>query len=225
MSFPLLQAISLLQNPPTAAFTPIGTLTPTTATGTTSSLSINVPSGVVNGDVLICIVGFSGGATAYSAPASTGWTAIGSAFTSSTFSECAFWRVASSEPASYTFSVSTGAPTNCAGAMIALTNTASSGQPESSSSANDATASTTHSSPSATPLAATDALVAAFAVNVAGTFSGLTAGWTLAQQVASSGEGVMLAFIAPNSTSAQQASVTVNFSSRSYNAIAVIKHA
>lgn len=66
-----------------------------------SSISVTKPAGTTNGDLLIAIVG----GTQSSTPA--GWTSIGSAASgSSSLGTCyAYYKIASSEPSSYTFTL------------------------------------------------------------------------------------------------------------------------
>lgn len=91
--------------------------TPTNATnGAGSSQSVNVPAGVVNGDLLLChINGYKSGGTGVSVPNTpAGWNLILGESTGGDKSAGgggagnaalgAYYRVAASEPASYTFS-------------------------------------------------------------------------------------------------------------------------
>ena len=80
------------------------TLTATTAqlNSAGTSLAINVPSGISNGDVMITVLELNAAVT-ITQPG--GWTNVGSGFpvTNGTNVLDAWYRVASSEPASYTW--------------------------------------------------------------------------------------------------------------------------
>lgn len=88
------------------------------ATGSSaSSLTVNVPAGVQNNDILLAQV-MLGSSQAVTTPA--GWTLLAGPladYTTSSVNAYVFWRVASSEPASYTFSFSGSA--NSVGCMLA----------------------------------------------------------------------------------------------------------
>lgn len=91
------------------------------ATFAGSPVVINVPAGVVNGDLLIMTVSdYSSGAVAQTTTPS-GWTFIRyAAASNNSLSQTTFWRIASSEPASY--SVATGgSPLSTFGAIAAYT--------------------------------------------------------------------------------------------------------
>jgi hypothetical protein len=80
-------------------FAPISIRAMTTATSFGTTTTINLPAGTVNGDVLVMFISRnSTSATTATAPA--GWSTIFN--TSATNGASIFWKVASSEPASYT---------------------------------------------------------------------------------------------------------------------------
>lgn len=100
-----------------------------------TTLACNVPPGTANNDVMVAFTGSSIG-TAF--VPSAGWTVIGTTGTAGTDVDCkAYFRVASSEPASYTFTgnavdnqviqiatfrgVDTAAPMNVAGQSTTVT--------------------------------------------------------------------------------------------------------
>jgi hypothetical protein len=74
-----------------------------TAAGTT--LTVNVPAGIANGDLLIWHM-IANNATVASTPA--GWNVVKTG-TTTTHNQSIFWRVAASEPASYTHAALTSA--------------------------------------------------------------------------------------------------------------------
>ena len=86
----------------------------TTAVQNTASttITINVPSGVANGDVLVLMVLSNGGGT-WTTP--SGWTVL----VASSQNRAIYYRVASSEPTSYT--VTTGSSVTLSACMVACT--------------------------------------------------------------------------------------------------------
>lgn len=77
-----------------------------TGTGTATSIAVNVPAGTVDGDVMVAVVFTTGGTGAeISAPA--GWTTVNNTEVGTVLAVATFYRVASSEPASYTFTFDT----------------------------------------------------------------------------------------------------------------------
>ena len=89
-------------------------------TVTSLSLTINKPTAVVTGDVMIVNIATQGNNVA---PTLSGWTSISSSALSSTSRNGAvLYKVATStEPASYTFALGTSA-TNASGAIVAFYN-------------------------------------------------------------------------------------------------------
>lgn len=82
-----------------------------------ASLTISKPSGVVDGDLMVAFIGCTGSAVTITPPA--GWTAIRNDTDTSTINERSFWKIASSEGASYDFTFS--ASTNCLGSIHRIT--------------------------------------------------------------------------------------------------------
>ncbi|CCF83654.1 hypothetical protein [Nitrolancea hollandica] len=119
------------------------------ATGSSSSsLAVNVPTGTQNNDILLAhlIVGSSRTITP---PA--GWTLLAGPLADpdvTGVNVSVYYRVASSEPASFTFSFSgTG---NCAGVMLACSGGDAASPIDASATAIDASSSTSHAAPSVT---------------------------------------------------------------------------
>jgi hypothetical protein len=67
----------------------------------TTSVTVNVPAGTADGHLLVTVIGIIGQET-ITAPA--GWTLIGTQDAGANVRTAAYWRVASSEPASYNWS-------------------------------------------------------------------------------------------------------------------------
>lgn len=173
----------------------VGSVTTATQGSAASSLALSVPSGVVNGNLLLAFHGNDAGtANALTPPA--GWTLVrnendGGGFT---FRLVCYYRIASSEPASYTWTMATGA--EAVAICIAL-----SGHETTptivSSGLQKATKSTTATTTGLTPSAADDyLLVAMLADNLGATISGTyTQNAALTSQVAGlkpAGNTVML---------------------------------
>lgn len=91
--------------------------------GNTSAVSttvtINVPSGISNGHLLIANVGFTGGSGITVTPPA-GWTLIRRDNNGTSLGNALYWRLASSEPASYSWTLSS--TQNNSGSMIAYSN-------------------------------------------------------------------------------------------------------
>lgn len=80
--------------------------TRTQTTGTAATTTLNVPASTVNGDLLITYINTGSGNASFTPP--SGWTTLMSYWTDSNDSSAQSWyRVASSEPASYVFSWAT----------------------------------------------------------------------------------------------------------------------
>jgi hypothetical protein len=130
-----------------------------------TSIPVPVPPSVQNNDMLI--VGIVTQSDAATVAADAAWTA----FTESPVTDAAtgdsrlycWWRVASSEPASYTFSLSTA--TACSGGIIAYS---SAGAIDRQEMAGTATASRTAVTPDITPGATNTMTVCIFAADLAG---------------------------------------------------------
>jgi hypothetical protein len=78
---------------------------------TVSSIAVNVPSGTVDGDIMVAVIM---AAAASHTITCTGWTVL-DAQTSSGPSTATLYRVAAGEPASYTFSWTGGSSANVSG--------------------------------------------------------------------------------------------------------------
>lgn len=79
-----------------------------------ATITMTVPSGVVNGDVMVMHISTRAGQT----PDPSGWTLVVNGFYGATINQSCWWRVASSEPASY--SVTLQASAKASGVIIAL---------------------------------------------------------------------------------------------------------
>lgn len=93
----------------------------TTSTPDGAGVIVPVPSGVVNGDLLIATVGCAGSAVTTFTTVPSGWNEIqiGSVDGGAAMTCGAWWRVASSEPASHTWIVDNAS--DAVGAMIRIT--------------------------------------------------------------------------------------------------------
>lgn len=91
--------------------------TATSATSTNTNLTINKPTGVVSGDVMIVNITSNNGGT----PSLSGWNSLGTGiFNGSNLRATVLYKVAGgSEPSSYTFALGTGA-NNAIGTIIAF---------------------------------------------------------------------------------------------------------
>lgn len=81
--------------------------------GGSGTITMTVPTSTANGDVLIMAIGVNPDGTTITDPA--GWTRIGGA----SISFKCYWRIASSEPASYSVTIS-GTTNKATGVMIAI---------------------------------------------------------------------------------------------------------
>lgn len=81
-----------------------------------TNVTVNVPSGVSNGQALVANVGFTGGSGVTVTPPA-GWTLIRRDDNGTTLGNALYWRIANSEPASYTWTLSSSQ--NNSGSMIA----------------------------------------------------------------------------------------------------------
>lgn len=92
------------------------------ANSSTTSLAVNVPSGVVNGNLMITILELNAAVTV-TQPG--GWTSVGNGAPaqSGTNTLDAWWRIASSEPASYTWTFGSAKCNICALAYSGTTAT------------------------------------------------------------------------------------------------------
>lgn len=131
------------------------------ATAGATSVAVTKPAGTADGDLLVAIVTNSSGSTGVGAPA--GWTPIGT-FQSANPANQPFWRIASGEGASWTFTGTDGSRTTAA--VGVFRHTAGSGAFDASGVTQTASG-TTVSAPSVTPATAGD--LGLFLVAVAGT--------------------------------------------------------
>lgn len=124
------------------------------------SFDINVPAGTQDGDVMFAVFGSNNaGATTWNAPA--GWTKLYEIFNNGASFPTnghVFMRVASSEPASYTFSLSSSTARNLQGGIVTYTGVAASPLGANSGGANSEALSATMPTPDITTLSA-DVLV------------------------------------------------------------------
>lgn len=78
-----------------------------TSSATANSVVVNKPTGTVDGDVMIAVFNHATGTTDMALTAPAGWTVIGTAGINGDLNGKAWYKVASSEGASYTFTSST----------------------------------------------------------------------------------------------------------------------
>lgn len=120
--------------------------------GGTDTLTINKPTGTVEGDMLIAILGINGiAATNY---ALSGWTSLADANDGNNYGIKIFWKIAgASEGASYGFSISTPPNTGLVGAIVCISGAEFAGLGNISfSTDSNASATTTHTfTPGITP--------------------------------------------------------------------------
>ncbi|MFI1535564.1 hypothetical protein [Streptomyces anandii] len=138
----------------------VATATAVTSTITDASLACNVPTGTTDGDVMVAIVSRPSGTATVSTP--SGWDVL-SGFpvqNSGGITLAGFYRVASSEPASYTFSFSTG---KCLIAISSYRGVDNTTPVHQSAAATDTTNRTTHTSPSITTTVANCWTIAGYA--------------------------------------------------------------
>lgn len=130
--------------------------------GGSGSLTCSVPSGVVNGDLMVAVIDVIVSAGTLTIPTPSGWTVIPgcSQIAPSTAGAAMFWRIASSEPGSYTFTFS-GVTQAGASAIIS----AYSGATLIDISGSGTSASTPISAPAVTTTNPTDWLIRVWASN------------------------------------------------------------
>ena len=134
------------------------------ASGT--SVAVNVPSGVVNGDLLIAEIGAVNQTAAF--PTETGWTlALAVDGTNGPNYLGIFYRYASSEPASYTFTGGTGT-TYIEGYIIRVTGAVTSGNPFDALGAGNSISTTTLSTASSITTATANDLLFQFSATTDG---------------------------------------------------------
>lgn len=192
------------------AITPIGVQNSSTATVTSATpLSIPVPTGTVNGQPMIMVAYYNLTATA-SITTPSGWTAL---FNGSGTGSAALYayRVASSEPASY--SVATNNNTrinNGVGAIVTFTHANASTPIDGTAVHLGATSSTTITSGSYTPTLATDAIIACFTASSGSPHTVGSPFTTIVSAVAGTAATLAVAYYIPGNTSARTATDTLS---------------
>ncbi len=142
-------------------------------TGSSSSLTVNVPSGTANNDVMVAAIGVQAGiGSNASITAPSGWTQQGTTQqTNGVISLAVFTRVASSEPASYTWTFG-GGSTGSSGIILSYTGVSTSSPLDGSAAfSKDTSGSTAHTGPSYTPGSSNTAVVAGCAEASTGTWT------------------------------------------------------
>ncbi|MEU5596680.1 hypothetical protein [Streptomyces sp. NPDC020298] len=137
----------------------VNTATATTSTPSATSLACNVPANTADGDVMVAITSRPSSSATVSTP--TGWSALPNFPTTNSNGTAlyGFYRVASSEPASYTFSFSVGKICISISSYRGVDNTT----PINASSATaDTTNRSAHASPSITTTVASCWLIAGY---------------------------------------------------------------
>lgn len=132
--------------------------------GASTTGTINVPSGTVDGDMLVMALVVEKGAEN---PTVSGWTVVASATTNPTFDNLTrvWYRRASSEPANYTITIGSASANSASVGMCRYTGVVSSGSPlRTSNTTSYATAGTPKNSEALTGVLATD-----MGIHVAGT--------------------------------------------------------
>lgn len=210
-----------------AGVTPIGTRTATNATGTASSLTINKPTGTVNGDV-VAIAVFANN-VAFSTATITppaGFTAGPSAGGTTNGTLSLFYKVASGEPASYTFTIANGFNDSAAAAQ-SFTNVSNATPNDGTGGINiDGASGTTHTTPSATPSLLNDCVIVAFGNTSKQGAGSLNNGYTLdSTTVAGSNSAIGLGHLVLTGTGATSCTETTGASCTSRNLIQLLRHA
>ena len=153
-----------------------------TADGITS-LAVSAPAGLAQGDVMLAWVSYNSAATV-SAP--SGWSSVGSWMTASSASAQLFSRTAgSSEPASYTFSLTGGATADIAAGILAYFVAGGSVSVGAETQSHNSAQVTTYAAPSVTTTQASETVVAFWAANQ---FNALTLPGGLTQRMSQPGD-------------------------------------
>ncbi len=138
----------------------VATATAVNSTITTTSLACNVPAGTANNDVMVAVISRPSSSATVSTP--SGWTVVPGFPVQNTngTTMAGFYRVAASEPASYTWSGSAG---KWCIATMSYRGASTSTPINTSSAAVDTTSRAAHTSPSITTTVASCWLIAAYA--------------------------------------------------------------
>jgi len=138
-----------------------------TSTSAANSFSVNAPSGVTNGDLLVTVINFEKGSTEVINLLS-GWTLLIRTNNTTNVGQAIYYKVANNEPASYTWTITQGSKT-CIG--VARISNASSSNILTNASTGSGTAVT---APTITT-AVNNCLILAFYTNKSsGTYTGVT---------------------------------------------------
>lgn len=142
--------------------------TDSSPSGTGTTITISVPASVANNDILVAVVAINSDTATLSAPG--GWTAGPDVpVTGRSLRIALWWRVASSEPASYDWTVS--AAQRRVGAMLAYRGLLTTGQPDASDSSIQDANVTTIDADAVTTSVVNDLIIVAYASNNAGTWT------------------------------------------------------
>lgn len=192
------------------AITPIGIQNSATATVTTATaLSIPVPTGTVNGQPMVMVAYYNLAATA-SITTPSGWTALFNG--SGTGSAVLYaYRVASSEPASY--SVATNNNTrinNGAGAIVTFTHANSTTPIDGTSVHLGGTSASSITTGSYTPTLSTDAIIACFCASSGSPHTISSPFTSIVSAVAGTAATLDIAYYIPGNTSTRTATDTLS---------------
>jgi len=123
-------------------------------------LNIAVPAGNIDGHVMVLAASQRGNFTAISWPAQAGWTLIREDDEATHFSQAFYYRVASSEPASYNFSLATNG--KCSGGILTFSGVNTSSPVDAHGSSVFTADTTSGVAPSISPVGSDDMLICAF---------------------------------------------------------------
>ena len=150
-----------------------------------SSLAVNAPSGLAQGDLLLAWVSYNSSATV-SAP--SGWNAVGSWMSASFASAQLFSRTAgASEPSSYTFSLYGGATANLTAGIVDYFVSGGAASVDTETQSNNTAQVTTYAAPSVTTTQASETVVAFWAANQ---FNALSLPGGLTQRMSQPGDAM-----------------------------------
>lgn len=137
------------------------------------TLVINKPTGTVDGDVMVAVIGARGTTSGLSCTPPAGWTLILQQDRATTGRLYTYWKAASSEGASYTFTIA-GSTTQHTGGIIAISGANTTAPIDASASDNPGASSSSHVCPSVTTTQADTLVVRAAMMAVAGTTGSYT---------------------------------------------------